>query len=512
MGIERGVSETSKIKHVVIVGGGTAGWMTAAALAHAFRGSPGRRITLIESSEIGTVGVGEATLPTIRAFNASLGIDEVDFIRKTQATFKLGIEFVDWHRKGERFFHPFAPYGMKFQGASFHHAWLRMRSMGDRTSIAEYSLPSAMAAGLRFAQPAAKPSVPFANFAYAYHFDATLYARYLREYALAIPGVKRSDARVIDVRLRPNDGFIDGVLLDNGEYVRGDLFVDASGFRGILIEQALVTGYDDWTHWLPCDRAVAMPCERATSPAPYTRATACEAGWQWRIPLQHREGNGYVYCSGYIDDDEAVASLRGALAGAAMAEPNFLRFSTGRRRKFWNRNCVAIGLASGFIEPLESTSISLIQSAIAKLLTFFPHRGFSPIETDEANRVMREEYERIRDFIVLHYKASARDDTALWRDCRAMPIPETLERKMALYQRRGHVVAYAEESFEEASWVTMFAGFGLLPEQYDTRVDRLDIHVLARDLGSIRAAVREAADRAPLHEDFIARHCPAVAR
>ena len=507
MGIERRVSDVPKIQHVVIVGGGTAGWMTAAALAHAFRGSSGRRITLIESTEIGTVGVGEATLPTIRAFNASLGIDEVDFIRKTQATFKLGIEFIDWHRKGERFFHPFAPYGTKVQGASFHHAWLRMRAAGDSTSLAEYSLPTAMAARERFAQPAAKPTVSFANFAYAYHFDATLYARYLREYALAIPGVRRSDARVIDVRLRSADGFIDGLLLDNGEYISGDLFVDASGFRGLLIEQALVTGYEDWTHWLPCKRAVAMPSALTTAPAPYTRATARDAGWQWRIPLQHREGNGYVYCSRYLDDEGASKALRGALAGEPLADPHFLSFTTGRRRKFWNRNCVAIGLASGFIEPLESTSIALIQSAIAKLLAFFPERGFSPVETDEANRVMREEYERIRDFIILHYKANAREDGELWRDCRAMPIPDTLQRKIDLFRSRGHVVSYAEESFEEASWVTMYAGFGMLPPQHDARVDRVDIHVLAREFENIREAIREAAQSAPGHAEFIARHC-----
>ncbi|MES1263988.1 MAG: tryptophan halogenase family protein, partial [Peristeroidobacter soli] len=440
-----------------------------------------------------------------------LGIDEVDFIRKTQATFKLGIEFADWNRMGERFFHPFAPYGMKMQGASFHHAWLRMRAAGDGTSIGEYSLPAAMAKLQRFAQPAVKPALPFANFAYAYHFDATLYARYLREYALAYPGVRRSDARVLEVRLRPHDGFIDGLLLDNGDYVSGDLFVDASGFRGVLIEQALVTGYDDWTHWLPCDRAVAMPCALSEEAAPFTRATAREAGWQWRIPLQHREGNGYVYCSQYLSDDRAADALRGALAGAALADPNFLRFTTGRRRKFWNRNCVAIGLAGGFIEPLESTSIALIQSAIAKLLTFFPERGFSPVDTDEANRVMREEYERVRDFIILHYKATSREDTELWRACRAMSIPETLERKMNLFRSRGHVVAYAEESFEEASWVTMFSGFGILPEQHDARIDRVDIRVLATELANIRAAIRMAAEAAPRHQEFIARHCAASA-
>ena len=498
-----------KVRHVVIVGGGTAGWMTAAALVNFFRGSPDWLVTLIESSEIGTVGVGEATLPTIRAFNARLGIDEVDFIRKTQATFKLGIEFADWHRVGERFFHPFAPYGRKIQGASFHHAWLRMRAAGDNASIGEYSLPAAMAAGQRFAQPAAQPTVPFANFAYAYHFDATLYAQYLREYALAVPGVRRVDARVVNVSLRSDDGFIESLLLDSGEVMSGDLFVDASGLRGVLIEQALATGYEDWTRWLPCDRAVAMPCALSADPAPYTRASAREAGWQWRIPLQHREGNGYVYCSQFISDDAAVAALRGGLHGAALAEPNLLRFKTGRRLKFWNRNCVAIGLASGFIEPLESTSIALIQSGIAKLLTFFPDRGFSTAETDEANRVMREEYERIRDFIILHYKATARVDTELWRECRAMPVPETLERKIDLFRIRGHVVSYAEESFEEASWVTMYAGFGILPEQHDARVDRLDIQSLARDLAMIRAAISAAAEVAPSHAQFIARHCAA---
>jgi tryptophan halogenase len=502
--------EDSPLQHVVIVGGGTAGWMTAAALAHFFRGSPGRRITLIESTDIGTVGVGEATLPTIRAFNASLGIDEIDFIRKTQATFKLGIEFVDWHRKAERFFHPFAPYGMKMQGASFHHAWLRLRAAGDSTSMGEYSLPAAMAAGNRFAQPAAQPVAPFANFAYAYHFDATLYARYLREYALAVPGVRRLDARVIDVRMRTGDGFIESLLLDSGDVVSGDLFIDASGFRGVLIEQALATGYENWTRWLPCDRAVALPSASSGDPVPYTRATAREAGWQWRIPLQHRDGNGYVYCSQFISDEDAEAALRGALPGAALAEPNLLRFTTGRRRKFWNRNCVAIGLAGGFIEPLESTSIALIQSGIAKLLTFFPDAGFSAVETDEANRVMRQEYERIRDFIILHYKATARDDTALWRECRAMSIPDTLQRKIDLFRSRGHVVAYAEESFEEASWVTMYAGFGLLPERHDARVDRQDIGELARDLARIRAAIRAASETAPSHANFIARHCAAV--
>jgi len=503
------VSGAPPVEQVVIVGGGTAGWMTAAALAHFWRQQPHKRITLVESTDIGTVGVGEATLPTIRAFNAGLGIDEIDFIRKTQATFKLGIEFVDWHRCRQTFFHPFAPYGVKVQGASFHHAWRRLREAGDQTEIGEYSLPAVMAAENRFAQPAQRAVAPFANFAYAYHFDAALYARYLRDYALA-RGVRRIDARVLDVRLRGTDGFIEAIALDGGELVVGDLFVDCSGFRGLLIESALATGYEDWTHWLPCDRAVAMPCARAGALTPYTRASALEAGWRWRIPLQHRTGNGYVYCSNFISDDRAVAALRANLDGAALAEPNLLRFTTGRRKAFWSRNCVAIGLASGFIEPLESTSIALIQSGIAKLLAFFPDRDFFAADIGEANRVMREEYERIRDFIVLHYKGSARVDSQLWRMTRAMSVPDTLQHKIDLFRSRGHVVAYAEESFEEASWVTMFLGFGMVPARHDPRVDDPGLDELRNQLRRLRQAIAAGVRAAPVHADYVAQHCSAT--
>jgi tryptophan 7-halogenase len=494
------------VERIVIVGGGTAGWMTAAALAHFWRGQPGKTITLIESTEIGTVGVGEATLPTIRAFNAGLGIDELDFIRKTQATFKLGIDFVDWHRKGEHFFHPFAPYGVKVQGASFHHAWHRLREAGEATPIGEYSLPATMAAGNRFAQPAARPVTAFANIAYAYHFDAGLYARYLRDYALA-RGVQRLDAKVVDVRLRGTDGFIEAVVLDGDRAISGDLFVDCSGFRGLLIEQALATGYEDWTRWLPCDRAVAMPCASAGALTPATQSTALEAGWRWRIPLQHRTGNGYVYCSEFISDDGAVAALRANLDGAVLGDPNPLRFTTGRRKVFWTRNCVAIGLAGGFIEPLESTSIALIQSAIAKLLTFFPDRDFASVDIAEANRLMREESERIRDFIILHYKGSARDDAPLWRETRSMSVPDSLRHKIDVFRSRGLVVAYADESFEEASWVTMFLGLGIVPGRHDTRVDEPDIQDLRRQLHELRTAIRSGAAMAPEHGAFVTRHC-----
>jgi tryptophan halogenase len=493
---------------VVVVGGGAAGWMAAAALARFWHGQPGKRITLVESSDIGTVGVGEATLPTIRQFNGSLGIDEIEFLRKTQATFKLGIEFVDWREAGSRFFHPFAPYGVRVNSAAFHHAWLRLRARHDVGELGEYSLPAMLAALGRFAQPLAQPKVAFANFAYAYHFDAGLYARFLCDHAMAL-GVERIDARITGVRRSEPLESIASVTLADGRSIAGDLFVDCSGFRGLLIEDALHSGYEDWSRWLPCDRAVAMPCASAGPLNPFTRATALDAGWQWNIPLQHRVGNGYVYCSEYLSDDAAVARLRTRLEGRALADPNLLRFTAGRRKRFWIGNCVSLGLASGFVEPLESTSIALIQSGIEKLLTFFPDRDFAACDIDEANRLMQEEYERIRDFLILHYKGSRRGDTALWRYCRDMPVPETLARKIDLFRRRGHLVSYAGESFEEASWVTMFAGYDLLPPRHDPRVDEIDENLLHRELQQLRRSIRNAADTAMPHADFVRRHCAA---
>lgn len=496
-------------QRIVIVGGGTAGWMAAAALANFLQGQRATPIVVIESTQIGTVGVGEATLPTIRAFNSVLGIDEIDFLRRTQATFKLGIEFVDWNRIGDTFFHPFASYGMPLNGAAFHHLWLRLRQLGDTAPLGDYCLPVVMARLGKFAQPAQNSKAPFGVYSYAFHFDAALYAAYLRDYAMA-RGVTRIDRKIVDVALRTDGKGVAAVLLDGDENIAGDLFIDCSGFRGLLIEGALQTGYDDWSHWLPCDRAVAMPCERVSDPTPFTRATALEAGWSWRIPLQHRTGNGYVYCSEHLSDDDAAASLLGRLQGRALAEPNFLRFKAGQRRRFWNQNCVALGLAGGFIEPLESTSIALIQSGIAKLLTFFPMHGVNPVEVDEANRLMREEYERVRDFIILHYKATQRTDSELWRRCRAMDIPDTLARKIALFRSRGHLVKYAEESFEDSSWLTLYAGFGLLPDCYDPRADDIDEQTLRRNLQHLREITAAAARAAPTHAGFIARHCAAT--
>jgi tryptophan halogenase len=499
---------TYELDHIVIVGGGTAGWMAGAALARALQHRH-TRVTVIESSEIGTVGVGEATLPTIRGFNSVLGIDEIDFIRKTQATFKLGIEFVDWRAVGHTFFHPFAPYGLPLNAVDFHHCWVKLRQLGDAAPLGEYSLPTMMARFGRFAQPADKPPAPFANYAYAFQFDAGLYARYLKNFAVE-RGVSHIDSKIVHVQLDGESGFIHSVALEDGRTIAGDLFIDCSGFRGLLIEGALKSGYEDWTHWLPCDRAIAMPCESTGEITPFTRATALAAGWQWRIPLQHRTGNGYVYCSRFISDDQALATLRGRLDGAALAEPNLLRFTTGIRKKFWNKNCIALGLAGGFIEPLESTSIALIQSGISKLLTFFPDRRFDPTDIAEANRVMREEYERIRDFIVLHYKATQRHDTELWRACQAMSIPESLDRKINLFRNRGHVVTYAEESFGDSSWITMYAGFGIVPQRYDARVDDIDEPMLRERLTQLRQVIHTAAQAAPKHEAFIARHCAAA--
>jgi tryptophan halogenase len=497
------------IRRIAIVGGGTAGWMAAAILARRLKPDL-VRIEVIESSDIGTVGVGEATIPPIRQFNQALGLDENDFLRATQGTFKLGIEFRDWSRLGRTYFHPFGVHGLNAEQVSLHQEWLRLQAAGDETSFEDYSLNTVVAKAGRFARPSERDASPWPIFSYAFHFDAGLYAEHLRRYAQA-RGVSRFERRVVQVDLHPESGFIRALQLDDGERVEADLFIDCSGFRGLLIEQALKTGYEDWTHWLPCDRAVAVPCESAGALTPYTRSTARAAGWQWRIPLQHRIGNGYVYCSRYISDDEAAATLMANLDGAARAEPRFLRFTTGRRKVFWNKNCIALGLASGFMEPLESTSIHLIQKGLTHLLNLFPDRGCSPALASEYNRIAIEEYERIRDFIILHYKATTRDDTPLWRYCGGMPVPDALEYKIRHFRNSGRVVRYGNELFAMTNWLAVLLGQEMRPAYRDPLVDQRPVEGVRENLRQIRAIVAAAAASAPRHEDYIAHHCRAPA-
>ena len=494
-----------RLRSIVIVGGGSAGWMAAAALAAVL--SRDCSITLIESDEIGTVGVGEATIPPIKVFNQMLGLDEAEFLKRTQGTFKLGIQFVDWAKKGHTYFHPFGPHGFQFDLSPQHQYWLRGRQRPGAPGLDEHSMAWAAASRGRFDKPSQEPRSVLSSYDYAYHFDAGLYARFLREKSEA-RGVTRLEGKIVQVGLRAADGFVESVRLADGRDIAGDLFIDCSGFRGLLIEEALHTGYEDWTHWLPCDRAMAVPCGTVQGPTPYTRSTALAAGWQWRIPLQHRVGNGYVYCSQFLGDDEAASTLLAKLDGQALADPRPLRFTTGRRKLFWHKNVVALGLASGFMEPLESTSLHLVQSGISRLLALFPDRDFDPLVTAEFNRIAINEFERIRDFIILHYKLTTRTDSALWRYCAAMPLPQPLQYKIDHFKRFGRLVTEGMELFGPASWLAVQVGQLNWPERHDPIIDLRNIDgdaILAR----MRQAMVQAAEAMPTHEAYIQRHCAA---
>lgn len=498
---------SKNIKTIVIVGGGTAGWMSAAALAKVL-GRNDIQITLIESEEIGTVGVGEATIPQLQRFNMLLGLDDNDFVRKTQATFKLGIQFVNWRDVGNSYVHAFGNVGQDVDAIPFYQYWLKLHGKSNNADIGEYCLNTTAALRGKFMRPIATSNSPLSSIPYAYHFDAGLYAKFLREYSENL-GVNRIQNKIVDVQLKSDSGFIDSVVLHNGEKINGDLFIDCSGFQGLLIEQALKTGYDDWSHWLPCDRAWAVPCESSGAPTPYTRSTAHNAGWQWRIPLQHRIGNGHVYCSKFISDDEARSILLNNLDGKPLAEPRMLKFLTGRRKKFWNKNCIAIGLASGFMEPLESTSIHLIQSSLAKLVSLFPNLDFDDANINEYNMQTHIEFEKIRDFLIAHYHITDRNDSPFWRYCRNMDIPDSLQHKIDLFKQTGKIFRDGYEMFSETSWFEVMFGQGLRPENYHPLADLVVENKLTERLDRVRNAIRSSVDLMPAHEDFIANNCAA---
>lgn len=498
-------AQPQHIRRIVIAGGGTAGWMAAAALAKLLGSA--WHVTLIESEEIGTVGVGEATIPLINIYNQALELDENQFMRDTNATFKLGIEFVNWGRIGDRYIHGFGPLGPDIGLTKFHHYWLKMRAAGRAADLDEYSVNIVAARQNKFMR--ARPDMaksPLAEIAHAYHFDAALYAAFLRRYAEQ-RGVVRLEGRIRGATTRAEDGFVDAVVMEDGRRVEGDLFVDCSGFRGLLIEQALQTGYEDWSHWLPADRAWAVPCASVAPLLPYTRSTAHQAGWQWRIPLQHRIGNGHVFSSRFTSEQEACDVLMQRLDGRPLAEPRMLKFVTGKRRKLWNRNVVAVGLSSGFLEPLESTSIHLIQNTIARLTTFFPYTRFDPADIDEFNRQSDFEFERIRDFIILHYKATERDDTEFWNYCRTMSVPDTLRQKMELFGANGRVFRENGELFSEISWVEVMVGQRMAPRGWHPLVDTLPEQRIHEFLENTRQTIRRCVEVMPGHAEYIAEQC-----
>jgi tryptophan halogenase len=494
----------------MIVGGGTAGWMSAAVLLHTL--GKHYQIQLIESDEISTVGVGEATIPSIISFNALIGIDENEFMRETQATFKLGIEFKNWGRQGDSYIHGFGSMGFDTGLVNFHHYWLKMHQAGLADRLDDYSVNLLACEHNKFtrANPA-NPNSPLAHIRHAFHFDAGLYARYLRKYCEKL-GVQRTEGKITTVQTHPETGFVSSVTMENGDVHVADLFIDCSGFRGLLIEQTLQTGYDDWSHWLPCDSALAVPCESVSPLLPYTRSTARSAGWQWRIPLQSRIGNGHVYSSQFMSQDQAAALLLGNLDGKALADPRLIRFVTGKRKKFWNKNVVAIGLASGFMEPLESTSIHLIQQGIVRLTELFPNQGFRQADIDEYNRQCTAEFEQVRDFIILHYHATQRTDSDFWNYCRTMDIPDSLKHKVELFSANGRIHQTNGELFGESSWLQVMFGQHIKPQGYHPLVDNTAPEAIAKMMANVKLVTQSVVNTMPTHQDYIAQHCKAVAR
>lgn len=483
------------IRNIVILGGGTAGWMTAAALSRAMAGS-GRSITLVESDEIGTVGVGEATIPTIHWFNQIVGFDERQFMAETQATWKLGIEFQGWNGDGTGYLHPFGTFGPPGDGVMFLHRLIRGRLAGRDTPTEDFSLTAQAARAGRFAHPVADRRSLLSTMGYAFHFDAGLYARYLRKLAEAT-GVRRVEGQIERVERDAESGLVTALVSRRGETIAGDFFVDCSGFRGLLIEETMQAGFEDWSQWLPCDRAWAAPTARETSVTPYTRAIAMEAGWRWRIPLQHRTGNGYVFSSRYQDEPAALESLLAALGETPLAEPRLLRFLPGQRRRSWSGNVVAIGLSSGFLEPLESTSIHLIQSGIAKLLALFPRHGGDTLVAEQFNRVFAQEMQDVRDFLILHYKCTTGRHEPMWRDCQAMEIPDSLAYRIDQFRISGRIVLSTDELFRDASWFAVMDGQGISAADYNPMIDNATLKDTLSYLDQVHSAVAQSTAQLP---------------
>ncbi|KMT64138.1 tryptophan halogenase family protein [Catenovulum maritimum] len=488
------------VKNIVIVGGGTAGWMTAAALSKLVM-PHGFQVTLIESDKIGTVGVGEATLPHLRYFNQLLGIDEKEFMQATSATFKLGIKLKNWKNLNQDYIHPFGDFGQSIQGANFIHAWLKATQAGLNSDISDFSVGVQVAQNNKFKFPESNPNSVLSSYSYAYHLDAGLYAKFLTDFSIE-NGVKRIAGEIEKVELN-NQGDVFQLILQSGESITGDLFIDCSGFRGLLINQALNVEFDNWQHWLPCDSAVAIASEKTDELLPYSTATAKTAGWQWKIPLQTRVGNGLVYCSQYMNKGQAEDEVLAGLESKPISTFNHLNFKTGKRKQTWHKNVVAIGLSSGFLEPLESTSIYLIQDSIEKLIEFFPHNGLLQVHIDEFNRLVDNEYLRIRDFLIMHYHVNQRSDSQFWLDMQNMAIPESLEEKLTLFKKYAHVPYYGQGLFLEPSWVAVLVGQGMLPENYSPKLTNLNQADLIQMLEKMKDLIKQASLSLPEHSDFL---------
>ena len=496
------MSERPAPTRVVVLGGGTAGWMSAAGLAKLL--GPLVSVTLVESEDIGIVGVGEATLPHIRGFVERLGIDEAEFMAATHATYKLGIDFRDFGRIGESYVHPFGTFGEEAAGVPFHHYWLELQRQGLAEDLGHYSLAVEAAPAGKFRPPTTDGTLA-STYGYAYQFDATLFGPFLRRYATTNLGVERIEGKVVDVRQDPESGDVTALVLESGRAIEGDMFVDCSGFRSLLLGSTLGEEWEDWSPWLPCDRAAALPCAHVSEDfAPVTSAIAMPAGWRWRIPLQHRMGNGYVFSSQFISEDEACTAIREAVDGEPLADPRVLRFRAGRRSKSWNRNVIAVGLSSGFLEPLESTSLYLSQMAITYLIELFPIAGkVDPRDRDEFNRLVDMEYDRVRDFLILHFHATTRDDSEFWNHVRTMEVPDTLAEKMALWRETGRVEKYSDGLFYDASWIAVYIGQGVWPQRHDPRTRLPAPEQIGRALSRLREAVLEETAAMPGHREFL---------